>query len=188
MTHASSDVVYLAWVQIFATVVVGCTAAYIAYRQWRTAHDRMLLALFDKRLDVYKKMRAAMRPIYAAGAAEQSDFFEFVEACEMIRFLFDDDVAKLASQTRQKINRLALDTKMVKLGLEGRRDIPRYQEHVESQYKIMNDLTLFTDDLEAVMSKYIRMTHKIPEPIWPRICKLARSIKLPRIPKMSEGD
>jgi hypothetical protein len=35
--------------QLLTTLVLGLVAGYIAWRQWRTAHDRLILDLFERR-------------------------------------------------------------------------------------------------------------------------------------------
>ena len=40
---------------IFATVVIGGIAAYIAYRQYQVAHAKLKLNLFDKRYAIFQQ-------------------------------------------------------------------------------------------------------------------------------------
>ncbi|MDG4874165.1 hypothetical protein P9273_03510 [Mesorhizobium sp. WSM4935] len=39
----------------FATAAIALAVAVIAYRQWRTAHDKILLDLFDRRFSVFNE-------------------------------------------------------------------------------------------------------------------------------------
>lgn len=41
------------------TPTIGITVAIIAFLQWRTAHQKVLLDLFDRRQAVYSKLEAA---------------------------------------------------------------------------------------------------------------------------------
>ena len=48
------------WIQgiaAFATPMVALAVAYIAYRQWKTARDKLRLDLFDKRFAVFMDVR-----------------------------------------------------------------------------------------------------------------------------------
>jgi len=42
--------------QLVTTLVLGLIAAYIAWRQWRTAHDRLILDLFERRFQVFQEL------------------------------------------------------------------------------------------------------------------------------------
>lgn len=43
-----------------ATLFVGMVVAVIAYRQWRTAHEKVILDLFDRRMTIHEAFRDAM--------------------------------------------------------------------------------------------------------------------------------
>jgi hypothetical protein len=150
-----------AMAQVLTTIVLGGIAAYIAYRQWRTAHHRIVLDLFDKRYQVYDALRSAMNPIYVAGAATDDDFFAFTRAADRARLLFGSDVNEFLSQTRQRINRLVLDGKMIKSHYEGH-PVQDFHGHVDSEATIMSRLTKFDQELTDAVRPYLWMTHKLP--------------------------
>jgi hypothetical protein len=48
--------VYVAAVQAITTLIIGLFAGYIAWRQWRTSQDRLVLDLFEKRFQVFQEL------------------------------------------------------------------------------------------------------------------------------------
>ena len=44
------------WIQWIATIILALGAATIAYRQWRTARDKLILDLFEKRYSCFLAM------------------------------------------------------------------------------------------------------------------------------------
>jgi hypothetical protein len=47
--------------QLFTTLMVGLIGGYIAWRQWRTSHDRLTLDLFERRFDNFQELSRAVR-------------------------------------------------------------------------------------------------------------------------------
>lgn len=45
---------YAPLIQAGTTFAVGLAVAYIAWRQWKTAREKLALDLFDKRFEVYR--------------------------------------------------------------------------------------------------------------------------------------
>jgi hypothetical protein len=46
-------------------VIAAFIAGYIAWRQWRTAHDKLSLDLFEKRFAVYEATKNFLNPPFA---------------------------------------------------------------------------------------------------------------------------
>jgi uncharacterized protein YhaN len=77
--------------QALSVLVIGGIGAYIAWRQWRTAHDRLKLDLFDRRLAAYQRLKDATTPINASGKVTNEDADRFAQAMHDMRFLFDKE-------------------------------------------------------------------------------------------------
>ncbi|WP_153513899.1 hypothetical protein [Agrobacterium sp. ICMP 6402] len=76
--------------QLAATLLVGGSAATIAWRQWRTAKDKVKLDLFDRRFAVFMDVRKLV-----SEAGQQRNFSDRALPNEVIargRFLFGKDV------------------------------------------------------------------------------------------------
>jgi hypothetical protein len=89
---------------------IASFAALIAYLQWVTAHQKIVLELFDKRLAAFQEIQSALLPIMRNGAATQEDFFAFARAVERCRFLFGDDVHEYLAELRKKMSFMSVYT------------------------------------------------------------------------------
>lgn len=54
---------------------IAAFAALIAYLQWITAHQKIVLELFEKRLEAFRETQAAIIPVIRHGAVTQEEFF-----------------------------------------------------------------------------------------------------------------
>jgi hypothetical protein len=79
----------MAVLQALSVLVVGGLGAYIAWRQWRTAHDKLKPELFDRRLAAYRQLNDAIAPIVRTGKATSDDAMRFQRAMYDMRYLFD---------------------------------------------------------------------------------------------------
>ncbi len=75
------------------TLLVGIGVALVGYSQWRTANQRVVLDLFDRRIKVYDKIEDVLGSIVRHGTARHEDFRAFVQAKAEARFLFGNDVS-----------------------------------------------------------------------------------------------
>jgi hypothetical protein len=81
-------------------VIVALIAGCIAWRQWRTAHYRLLFDLFDRRLAVYKATRKIISHVGLGGQVEKDDFFELDRAVEGAEFLFRGEAREFFRKIR----------------------------------------------------------------------------------------
>src|SRR6476660_4041466 len=74
------------------TTAVSILVLLVAYSQWRTANQRVVLDLFDRRLKVFNEIEAIIVNICQQGAATEEDYRAFVRAMAEARFLFGKPV------------------------------------------------------------------------------------------------
>lgn len=74
------------------TPTIAVAAAVIAYLQWRTAHHRVMLDLFDRRMAVYEKVRQSIRLINTSGKVSDESDMLLLEAENEAAFLFAADI------------------------------------------------------------------------------------------------
>src|SRR6476660_7859446 len=84
--------------QALSVLIIGGIGAYIAWRQWRTAHDRLKLDLFDRRLAAYQRLKDAVAPIASSGRVTQQDANHFAQAMRDMKFLFDKETETQVEQ------------------------------------------------------------------------------------------
>jgi hypothetical protein len=72
-------------------VVVGAVAGYVAWRQWRTAHDKLAFDLYEKRFKVYEAVESIISAATVHDPVTLEEFIEFHRAIIGAEFLFDGD-------------------------------------------------------------------------------------------------
>jgi hypothetical protein len=83
------------WVQYsqaLATPAIALLAILIAILQWRTAHQKIVLDLFERRMKVYSEIRAVIASVVSSGKLPNERHFEFMRAIDGAKFLFGSNV------------------------------------------------------------------------------------------------
>jgi len=85
------------WTTYLSALLVPTVAilgALIAYRQWRTAQNKLKLDLFDRRLVVYEAARDYISSVMTSGKTTKEKEFEFLAGTRGAKWLFDEDVTQ----------------------------------------------------------------------------------------------
>lgn len=98
--------------------IIAVLSFYIAYRHWRTDHEKVKLERFDRRLAAYQRLKDAVEPIAASGKVRNEDADRFKQAMYDMRFLFDEEMERYVGQ----IYRAMLDKHTLDNHLEGASD------------------------------------------------------------------
>ena len=72
-------------------VIVGLPGVLVAYRQWRTGHENLRLALFERRAEVYDAAHTLIVVALSKNVREQ-DLAAYNKGVKHARWLFDDDI------------------------------------------------------------------------------------------------
>src|SRR5262245_57090208 len=78
--------------QPWTIAAIAALGALIAYFQWRTAHQRIVLDMFDRRLQVFETAAEACGSIISSGKPSMDALRKLHQARGNARFLFGDDV------------------------------------------------------------------------------------------------
>ena len=68
--------------QLVTTLVLGLIAAYIAWRQWRTSHDRLILDLFERRFQVFQELTRTVSAAVNKPHPEINNLADFDQASD----------------------------------------------------------------------------------------------------------
>lgn len=148
-----------AWIQIttaFATPSIALMVGFIAYRQWRTAQDKIVLDLFEKRLAVYTNVRKAVGIVNTHGHPDEHADRMLLEAIDASQFLFGPDIREYLDEMWKDFSKLRLTRQQ----LEGRETKDR-RIIVENNSALFKKITTFYYEGPFVFSKYIGMHHKL---------------------------
>jgi hypothetical protein len=98
------------WVTLFsalATPTIAIILAYVAWRQWRTAQNRLKLDLFDRRLPIYQQTRDFLARRMALGQLETHEITDFTINTRVSKWLFNSSFANyLENEIAAKAQRL----------------------------------------------------------------------------------
>ncbi|MHC2432752.1 hypothetical protein [Bradyrhizobium sp. USDA 4451] len=89
------------WVQYsqaLATPAIALLAIVVALLQWRTAHQKAVLDLFERRMHVYSEIRAVIASTVSSGKLPNEKHFEFMRAMDGAKFLFGRKVNDYLSE------------------------------------------------------------------------------------------
>jgi hypothetical protein len=141
---------------------IGAFAALIAYLQWITAHQKIVLELFDKRFAAFQDVQAAIIPVMQHGAVTQQDFFAFARAVERCRFLFGEDIHEYLAALRKKMSFMSAFTDET----IDQRTEPERSRLIDKKYDYLNDLANFETDGVPLFAPYLKLDQKMRY-FWP---------------------
>jgi len=82
------------------TIIIGCIAAYIAYRQCKTDHLRLKFELYDKRWRVYEEVRKILF-VFRDENVKREDLIKFRTSVSEADFLFGPEIPKYIYEVYQ---------------------------------------------------------------------------------------
>ena len=74
------------------TPLIGLIAAYIAWQQWKTNRQKLILDRYDRRLRVYEEVRRILSIVMRDAKASTEDLLKFRTAVSEADFLFGPEV------------------------------------------------------------------------------------------------
>lgn len=137
------------------TPVIACAVGYIAYRQWRTAHNKLRLDLFDKRLQVYINLRNFLIAFKQEERAFPNPAGELDALTFQGKFLFGENVAASISDIKKTIGGLEVNRR-------DSRELPHGSDRWKAAVAIQLEgeqwlKTLIESDLDKVLGPYLKV-------------------------------
>lgn len=152
---------WVQYMQALLTPTIALAVGFITYRQWRTAHSKIILDLFEKRLAVYHRVRKAVAVVNTTGKTSRDAEMDLLEAIESAEFLFGDDVRKYLGEMWNRFIKLGAAIAMLQNGPSP--EIRR--TNVEAQSRLFSEITLFFYEVSDVFAPYMRMEHRLRRPL-----------------------
>jgi len=90
----SCDPHWITYSAALLTPIIALFSAYIAYRQWRTAHNKLKLDLFKHRFSVYDAARTLLASIITSGKVKDEELFNFLSGTREAKWLLDGNIAE----------------------------------------------------------------------------------------------
>ena len=145
-------------------LLIAGFGALIAYFQWRTGHQRVVLDLFDRRIAIFRKIEAAAKGMLNAGgrADMEAPFWSYIRAEADARFLFGEDVIETLVKRRE-------DIAAVMAFSDVDHGHPGWQQLNDRKYAALQNLAAFVQNPSPLFAPYIRLDQKMPSLWWPAI-------------------
>jgi hypothetical protein len=156
------------------TAFIAAVVAVIAFLQWQTAREKVLLDLFDKRFALYEEVRAVVGRHLTFGI-DQPDIFDFARAASRAQFLFGPEVQTFLDQRRVDLGREMVQRKIIQ-------PQPILDEEKRAAAQAVSlaradRLSDFFKDLDKLVAPYMNHHHKALGSIsdWVRSLRMAKA-------------
>jgi hypothetical protein len=142
-----------------AAIIVSIVVAVVQYAQWRTANQKVVIDLYDRRLKVYQQLEKAVGPVLREGEVSGAAFKEFMIGQADATFLFGEDVQEYLKSLRKCFAQLMSITNEV---IE---KSPDYAQLRDIKSKHIAEIIAFYDTAPRIFAPYMKLTQK-NTPFW----------------------
>lgn len=151
------EVHWTAYLTAFAVPVLAGVAASIAYRQWRTAQNKLKLDLFDRRMAVYQAARDALSYIATHGRIIHEEQIKYLKGIQSAQWLFGPEVQGYLNETLwHKIVDLELHNT---LSARDSRNVDERAKHIHLHAETLKWLVGQYKVLDDMCAKYMTLNH-----------------------------
>jgi hypothetical protein len=149
------------WMQVLqalAVPAIALLAAVIGVMQWRTAHQRAVLDLFEKRFAVWDRLRIVIGDVVREGTANTEICIEFLRAKDGGEFLFGPEVTEYLDRVYKYLVRL----NYLRQTMKNPRSDENHAKAVDEEARIFTKVAAFYGDGTRLVMPYMRMHQKAP--------------------------
>jgi hypothetical protein len=143
-------------------IVAAITAVFVAavaFLQWRTAQQKAVLDLFDRRHAIYEVVRNAVGTMTSnSNAFDQSREAEFMQVMERAYFFFGDDVCKYLDQLWSAI----CDVRDADKEMKEMTDTAARGAAIAKRRASMDRVSKFYSEGKPLFAGYMRFAQKLP--------------------------
>lgn len=142
-----------------ATIVVSVVVATVQYLQWRTANQKVVVDLYDRRLKVFTNLEAAISTVVRHARVANNTFYDYSTAQADARFLFGADVKRYLQEMREALAWLAAYSDQV---ID---QSPERVSLIKTKHEKLLKVTKFYEDSPRLFGPYMDLSQK-NTPIW----------------------
>jgi hypothetical protein len=149
----------MAALQWIVAAITAIFVAAVAFLQWRTAQQKAVLDLFDRRHAIYEIVRDAVSTMIGSSNSFDPDReIAFMQAMERAYFFFGDDLCRYLEQLWSAI----MDVRDVDKELPNITDPAERKSAVEKRRAGMDRIANFHSAGKPVFAKYMRFSQTMP--------------------------
>lgn len=141
-------------ITVFLTIWVSIIIAIVSYQQYKVAHVKLKLDLYEKRFAVFQGVREFLSIVLAKANFDMSEFYMFRAKTAEVDFLFGTDVVNFIKQ----VDKDALDFHVKKASLEGVAVGNERSRLVEAEIKALEKLTNKITEIKVVFRDYLELS------------------------------
>lgn len=136
--------------------VVAVLGVAIAYRQWRTAQNKLKLDLFEKRFAVYDAVRQLIGSIMTSGVVRTEDLYMALAKTREAKWLLSADIDVYLNKDlyRKLVKLQSLDVELKELPVGEKRSA-----NVEAQRVLKDWISDQNDVLDEKFSSFLSLGH-----------------------------
>ncbi len=149
------------WMQVvqalgstIVAAVIGAVAGYVAWRQWKTAEDRLRLELFERRLKVYLATKSLVAKAITHGSTIPDDLRDFYQAVEGAGFLFRAELRNYY----MKIGELCWQAQMSRFSQEKTKIVEHRNKLIDKEESIVKFLIEQHETVESKFNEYLDLS------------------------------
>lgn len=136
-------------------LIVGLAVAYVALRQWKTAKEKLVLDLFDRRYSLFARAESALAPAMRDGDSRNNDSIRDIARLRSeARFLFGDEIEKYLGAIQEALAQLGLAHTMMAAN-NHEKDWPQLS------HDCLLKVVAFYEEFPKLCAPYMKMTHKL---------------------------
>jgi hypothetical protein len=155
----SSVPIWIQVLQALLTPIIAALAVAIAYGQWRTGRQQVVLELFERRMAIYDGIREVIGKIIRSGSVTDDDQNAYNRAIDRVDILFGSEVTAYLSVLRTALTAHHL----AELLVERSPSQKARENSVNRQTKAFETIQGFYTEFPKLMSRYVQMHQRVPD-------------------------
>lgn len=149
---------WVQYLQALTTPAIAFLVAVIGILQWRTAHQRAVLDLFDRRMNAYEGIRKALLSTLTSGQTDAATVNEFSRAISRVPFMFGDDVVRYLDDLKKALSiHHTLSDQLIENAPAHERD-----KYIKTKGDALLRISNLFDDFAVLIKPYVKMHQKAP--------------------------
>jgi hypothetical protein len=149
--------IWVQYSQALATPAIALLAIVVAVLQWRTAHQKVVLDLFERRMKVYSEIRAVIASITSSGKLPNEKHFEFMRAVDGAKFVFGRKVNDYLNELNTALAYFQeADEEFGSLQGQAR------AEAIQRRRKYLDEINAFYKLFDPLVEPYVAMRQRRP--------------------------
>ena len=154
---ASQLPVWVQYLQAFSTPAIAVLAIVIGVAQWRTAHQRAVLDLFDRRMEIYEAISHVIGGVVGSGTVPTCVANEFARTRHRVDLLFGPEVQLYLDDINQALSKHHSAEAAEEHGTEEER-----HRAMDARHAAFLKIAAFFEEFPKLVRPYVKMHQKAP--------------------------